>query len=299
MSNVLKMIYDYWLWYRKRYIEVYLCGIPGCKPIVQQWRNKTLAKGDGEVYIVSFPKSGRTWLRMILGKVLIMHFRQNEKDFLDLWRITKREETFPTVKVTHDDNPHWKTPSELLTTKEEYTKKRVIFLIRDPRDVIVSEYFHKTRRVKRKYRGTLSQYIRSSRGSLATLIEFYNIWTLHQHVPADFLIVKYEDLHKTLRDEIVRVIDFLGVKNVEDEIIQNAIEASTLDNMQTIERTQLYQGAALKLHNEADPESFKARRGKVKGYTDYLSPDDIMYIEQIINSKLSDFYEFYKYWTQQ
>src|SRR5690606_32471735 len=88
--------------------------------------------------------------------------------------------------------------------KERYEKSKVIFLVRDPRDVVVSMYFEKSKRIparkdetnEKPFTGTIKQFLYHEEGSIETIIEFMNIWYLNRNVPKDFMLVKYEELRK-------------------------------------------------------------------------------------------------------
>ncbi|MCB0006234.1 MAG: sulfotransferase domain-containing protein, partial [Anaerolineales bacterium] len=241
-----------------------------------------------DVYLLSFPKCGRTWLRLLLAKTLSLHFRLNENNLIDLSHLATACPEIPIIKVTHDDNPMWKTPRELLSFKSEYQAKKVILLVRDPRDVVVSLFFQYTKRIKRKYQHDIDSFIRKERGSLKTIIAYYNIWAEKRHLPADFLLVRYEDLHTAPAAEIQRVLNFLEISQVSPAVIESAISFASLKNMRRMEREQVFEGiAAMKLHDKDDPEAYKARKGKVGGFTDYLDDEQIQYVNRQL-AKLTD-----------
>jgi hypothetical protein len=48
----------------------------------------------------------------------------------------------------------------------------------------------------------------------------------------------------------------------------------------------------LKPGDKNDPESYKTRRGKVGGYIDYLSSEEIEYLNQKMKTSLSDIYNY-------
>jgi len=273
---------EYLAWYRKRYLEVYICSLPGGKEFVSILREGTVNHNSADAYLLSFPKCGRTWLRLMLAKILVTHFELPVADLLDLEKIGRLSPDTPVIKVTHDDNPMWKTPRELLTKKREYTNKCVIFLVRDPRDVVVSLYFHNTRRIKRKYDKSLSAFIREERGSFKSIINFYNIWADRKVVPKRFLLVKYEDMKANPLLEIQKILNFLQIVDVPEQLIAKVIEYTSLENMKQMEREGIFEGSALKSHDKFDPESFKARRGKVGGFVDYLYPKDIDYLNELL-----------------
>src|SRR5688572_17508542 len=96
-----------------------------------------------DVYLVSFPTCGRTWLRVMLG------------------RVHRRAERDPGVScsvATHDDDAQWKAPEDVDIDKSRYRGTRVVLLVRDPRDVIVSLY-HQRRGRHGGYGGTLAEFL--------------------------------------------------------------------------------------------------------------------------------------------
>ncbi len=146
------------------------------------------------IFIVSYPKCGRTWLRLMLGKALAYHFGLTEVNLLELAQLAANYPKIPHIELTHDHNAHYHTPSELSPLKTEYANKKVILLVRDVRDVVVSYYFEVTKRRKFlkprrfQYDGDLSSFLRYEKGSVATIITFYNIWAANRHLPTDFLL---------------------------------------------------------------------------------------------------------------
>ena len=162
----------------------------GFENIINRWIK------DIKVYIISYPKSGRTWLRLLLGKALCEHFNVDKKLLLETHSLT-RSAKMPATLFTHDgagfgDKNSW---NELATDKSFYRNKKVVFLVRDPKDVIVSSYFHVTKRQGR-FEGSLSEFIRSDIYGIKKIVTFYKIWLDNQTVSKDFLLLKYENIHK-------------------------------------------------------------------------------------------------------
>lgn len=242
---------------------------------------------DIDVFLISFPKCGRTWLRLMLGMAIAKHFNLEHPDLIsaivDLQPLARLHPDIPKICVTHDDKPLWKKAVMLNESKEEYKNAKVIFLVRDPKDAIVSSYFQKTKRYVGKkhgaYEGELSAYIREEVGSLDSLLAFYNIWAANRHIPKDFLLVRYEDMHVNIQKELQRTLSFIGLNNISDDIIKEAIKFASFDNMRRMEEEGKL-AVRLQPGDSKDPESYKTRKGKVGGYTEYLTQDDIEYINQ-------------------
>lgn len=258
------------------------------KVILSRYRRHSL-----DAVLLSFPKCGRTWLRLMLAKTFEQHFGlQGTAFFTSNYVLGGGGGEIPVVKLSHDDKPQLKTPAELETDKTKYRDTKVILLIRDLRDVMVSNYFQQTRRTGRR-NGDLSSFLRTERGSVDAFIRFYNIWAENRHVPLDFLLLRYEDMHAQVEGELKKVIKFLGLQGVNDEVIRHATKFARFDNMREMEKEGVFDRRSRKLvaANRNDTESYKTRAGKVGGYVKYLSPADIEYLDQKMQH-LSSFYGY-------
>jgi len=258
-----------------------------------------------DVYLISYPKCGRTWLRLMIGKTIANHYQLPEEE--DILLLRWKERVHPQVEhitVVHEDKPMFKTPQELETTKTRYAGKKVIFLVRDPRDVIVSSYFelkHRSKlfgetsyqRQKDIVNDDMQTFIFQERSGIDTIIHYYNIWANNRHIPKAFLLVRYEDLRSDPGKEIGRIMDFLGLKMVDARAIQDAIEFASFDNMRKMEMNEIYKSEMLKPADRQDENTFKVRKGKIKGYLDYLSTQDIARLDQKIQTELSDFFGYH------
>jgi len=176
-------------------------------------------------------------------------------------------------------------------------------MVRDPRDVIVSSYFEmKNRGVlfgdnpheKRKavFEGTLSEFIQRKEGGFDTIIKYYNIWAENQHVPKGFLLVRYEDLKTKPIEGLRRILNFLGLSEVSEEIIQDATDFASFDNMRKMESEGKFQDDMLKPADKTNPDTYKTRIGKVRGYLDYLSEKEIAILDQKLSTQLSNTYGY-------
>jgi len=244
-----------------------------------------------EVYLLSYPKCGRTWLRLLVGKALIEELGLDEASPMRLKDLHRHSRLVPRMRVTHDDNPHLKRVEELEPDKRRYAGKSVIFMVRNPRDVVVSYYFHATRR-SGLFSGSIAEFLRHPVGSLDTILDYYNIWAENRGAPGRFCLVRYEDLHRSTAGELERVLACLG-RAPKPAVLERAIEFARFDNMRALESKDVFGSAAMRAGNSADPESFKTRKGVVGGYREYFSPEDLAYVEERIRTRLSPFYSDY------
>jgi len=262
------------------------------------------AHQKADVYLISYPKSGRTWLRLMIGYAIFKHYNLPEQEDILLLNTRKRlHPEIPRIVVVHDDRPMLKTPEELAINKDKFKHKKVIFLARDPRDVIVSSYFEMSRRGdifgenpyeqrQAVYQGNLSDFIHRDVGGINTIIRFYNIWAQNHTVPEGFLLVRYEDMKTDAHKELRRTLDFLGLTNIQDEEIDDAVSFASFDHMRQMEKDGYFQSAILKPANKKDETSYKTRKGKIGGYKEHLNDLEITELDAKIKHDLSDFYGY-------
>lgn len=289
---------------KKKKIYVLIARIHLLSLILKWYVQKT-----NPVWFLSFMKCGRTWLRLMIGKALQLHFDIHEYDVLKLVGSKKRFRGFPRIALSHEDSAHWKKPEELTESKEIYMFKKVIFLVRDPRDVVVSLYFEKSKRLKsyidgeklehsdlaeriKPYEDNLHNFLYEPVGSFETILNYYNIWEKNRHIPESFLLVRYEDIHQNPQRELRRILDFIEMSAVTDEVIDKAVKFASFDHIHAMEKEDKFKRVTLKSANKADPMSMKTRKGKVGGFIDYFTPADIEYMNSKIKSTLSDYYGY-------
>jgi len=251
-----------------------------------------------DVLIVSFPKAGRTWLRLMLGHLLSAHHEIDAvyDELLNLRGLASRNPGVPLIRVDHEDDPHRKSPADLSTDKTACRGKKVILLFRDIRDILVSLYFENTRRTgkltQQQAFADLATFVHSEVGSLETIIRYYNIWAENSHIPGDFLLIRYEDMHANAGRELRKVVEFLELDGIEDELIARSVEFARFENMHQMELEGRFGSARMQPGTRGDPESYKTRKGKVGGYVDYMDEELISHVTEQVRSRLSDFYGF-------
>jgi hypothetical protein len=261
------------------------------------------AHQNTDVYLISYPKCGRTWLRLMIGRAMQRHFSLPEDENILLLNSRRRfHPQSPRITVVHDDRPMLKTPQELETDKTRFRSKKVIFLARDPRDVIVSSYFeamHRSQVIgdnpyeKRTagFSGSLPEFIDRHVGGFDTLIRYYQIWYANREIPRDFLLIRYEEMKANPEIELQRTLDFLGLMNVDHDTITEAVAFASFENMQRMELEGRFQSAMLRPAKAVNGETYKTRKGKIGNYINYLTPLEI----EILNQKMQALPGFYGY----
>jgi sulfotransferase family protein len=215
--------------------------------------------------VVSFPKSGRTWLHVMLAR--LAHGAQRPF-VLDV----------PGVLFTHDDADKPALP--LRTDFDRYAGRKVVLLVRDPRDVLVSYFAHRTRR-DHTYEGTLAAFVREPGYGAERIATFMAGWWRHRTVPRGFLLVRYEDLHADPRKELERLARFLGLPHGDAEL-EEAVAFAAFDRMVEMERAGAFADKRLRAADAGDPESYKVRRGEVGGWATELTAVDAAWVSTVM-----------------
>lgn len=234
-----------------------------------------------DVYFLSYPKAGRTWLRALVGKALVDHFRLPEEMILDTPAVT-RAAGLPVAAFDHDGSGlrRGRPWQEMSADRSYYRDKRVLLLGRDVRDNLVSAYFQATRRIH-VFDGPISAFVRHDGYGAQKILAFYRIWHANRHVPAAFDFVRYEDIHRDTAGALVRALAFLGTA-VPASGIAAAVDYCRFENMRKAEAEDRFRTSILRSARDDDPEAFKVRKGRVGNYAEYLAPDDIAWIDAAV-----------------
>ncbi len=260
-------------------------------PVVTAYR-RWMRPRQADVFLLSYPKAGRTWLRVMLAGMFAAHFGREDLAVGEVGDDDyPRYPGVPVFGAKHDGLPQKKTAAEISADKSEYAGCRVILLARDLRDLAVSNYFQVTRRENR-YEGDISGYIRWPRGSFDGMLRYYNVWAAQRHVPREFMLVRYEDLRRDAAAELNRIANFVGLTGVQPSTLQHAVEHGTFESMRKREASKPADGSSLAAGRQGDPESFKTRKGRVGGFAEYLAPEDIAWLNRRIDGELDPFYGY-------
>jgi len=244
-----------------------------------------------EYYLISYPKCGRTWLRLLIGKAISIQYDIKSDDLLNLRALSYLDIRVPKMVVSHNGSPAKVNAEDMTRDNSMFRRSKVILMIRDPRDVLVSLHFH----VKKRWKSTdlsVSDYIRGRKGGIESFIRYYNTWDENWSVPKKILLVRYESLHGNTQKELRRIFDFLGMEEISDSTLAQAVEYASFKNMNKMESEKKFTNSSLQPVDQSDRDSYKTRRGVIGGYVDYLTEDDISFLDQQINQRLSSKFNY-------
>jgi hypothetical protein len=140
------------------------------------------------------------------------------------------------------------------------------------------------------FSGSLAEFLDEPVGSFDTLIRYYNLWSELGAREGNLLVVRYEAMRADPARELRRVLDFIGLRDVSDAVIEDAVSFGAFDHMREMEKQGRIQTKQMLPGNPDDEESFKTRKGRVGGYVDYLDAGQIASLERRMRDSLSTFY---------
>jgi len=227
----------------------------------------------------------------MIGSYLKHHFNLAKYEDTQLKKISSSAFGIPKLKVSHDGDPHKSNIEEISSNKKSYKNSSIIFLVRDPRDIIVSLYYHELKRTQ-NFDGTIHEFIHQTQSPLDKIIKFYNIWGNNKNYVKNFLLMKYEDLNTNPFDSMKNLLYFLNINKIDSKLLQNIIAHYSFNNMKKMEENYAYNEFWIQPKDKEDPHSFKTREGKIGNYVNYLNNEDITFVNNKLKSKLNFFYSF-------
>jgi Sulfotransferase domain len=247
--------------------------------------------------IVSFGKSGRTWLRVMLSRFYQIRHALSERHLIGFDNLHLRNRAIPKIFFTHDN--YTKDYTGNVDSKVDYAGKKVVLLVRHPADVAVSQYYQWQYRMRpnkvalNRYpeRGRelgMFEFVTREYAGLTRTIDFMNGWAGEAERSDDLLVVRYEDMRARPEQILGQILAFIGTPGTSDEI-REAVAFASFENMRKMEANSTFwlSGGSMRPRDRKNPQSFKTRRGKVGGYRDHFDAGEIAKIDRLVAEQLS------------
>jgi len=226
---------------------------------------------------------------MLLAQTVSM--KTGKRLNLDIYKMTFDSKIINVATDPRPGNYSSFNPDKLKIPKS-FKNKKIIFLVRDPRDVVVSYFFEWTKRRKLIYEKRLSDFIKED-FTLKQIVSYMNLWAGQmEQRESQFLMIKYEDLHKNPGIELNRMLNFLKVE-ISERTKHEAIINSSFDNMLGMEKGDIFKGDhRLQATNKKDRDSYKMRKGKIGDHINHFSQNDLNYANNFIIKNLNPCFNY-------
>ena len=251
---------------------------------------KKLEKSDW--VLMSWGKSGRTWLRVMLSRAYQLKGGLDARELLDFDNLKQLDPQLPAVFFTHNNYLRDYTGNQ--ESKAHFKGKRIVLQVRDPRDVAVSQFFQWQFRMRpnKKFINDYPphgadigvwDFVLDKDAGLPRIIDYFNGWARAIPELQDVLVVRYEDMRTEPAAVLGRILEFTGTE-VTPEQVQEAVDFAAYDNMKKMEQEKFFKGsgARVKPGDKDNPQSFKVRKAKVGGYRDYFTDEQCEQLDQMV-----------------
>ena len=268
------------------------------------------------IFLASYPKSGNTWLRSIIGNIYNFdkEFSLNDVKSIPLLSIKKHFSEFDNKVYINNNDLHFDWISQniikcqnLLNNKpnhlnifkthsarhKNFTNESVnagfIYIVRDPRDIVVSLKNFSGKEIDK----TIDEFLFSKSLMITTngAQELLSTWELNvqswlNYTSVPRLIIKYEDLKLNPKEIILKIKEFLNKIhslniNLCDQDIDKIVENTNFNNLKKLEDKNGF--------DEASKYSKFFRLGTSNQWKDVLTHTQIKLIEKNLKSLMRYF----------
>ncbi|KAG8123913.1 hypothetical protein E2320_020047 [Naja naja] len=195
---------------------------------------------DDDTFIITYPKSGTIWTQNIVSLILYEGHRDGTENITLIDRAPWLEfnifhvdlPSCPSPRVICSHLPYYLVPKGL-----QNKKAKIIYVLRNPKDVLVSDYhFHKMTvsvETPKDFDTFLKRFL-AGKVVCSSWLDHVEGWYSHK---SDFniLFLSYEEMKKDLRSSVLKICNFLGKKLTGKEV-DDVVDKATFDNMKVDSR---------------------------------------------------------------
>jgi hypothetical protein len=236
---------------------------------------------EADAVIVSYPKSGRTFVRAMLARLFQRAFGIDERRLLEFPMLRRAPAEVPRLLFTHAGDT-MRSPEEIHVDAAAYVHAKVVLIARHPGDISVSRYHHLKHRSRDRARRKLAElplkdFVWSDQGGIPSIVKFLNDFAKLPGVT----IIRYEDFLTKPESALRDLTEAIGLK-ASDEAIADAVKFGSLDELRQREREGYFQSSRLRAARKGDDQSFKVRQGGSGGHRANLGKAAVKRIDDYV-----------------
>jgi len=246
---------------------------------------------EADAVIVSFPKSGRTFVRAMLARLYQRRFGIDERQLLEFPALRRAPAGAPRVLFTHAGDA-MRRPGEIRMDPAPYAGRKVVLIARHPGDIAVSRYHHLKHRSRDKARRRLADqpietFVWTEQGGIPSIVAFLNRFASLPQVT----IIRFEDFLDEPEATLRKLAEAIELQ-VDAENIADAVEFAKLPNLKKREREGYFTSARLRPARKGDARSAKVRSGTSGGYRVQLDAEEAARVDAYVRDHLDPRFDY-------
>ncbi|XP_032071198.1 amine sulfotransferase-like [Thamnophis elegans] len=191
---------------------------------------------DDDIFIITYPKSGTIWTQNIVS-LIVYEGHQDGTENITLFD----RAPFLDYNIFHKDLPSRPLPRVICSHLPYYLvrkrRAKIIYVLRNPKDILVSSYHFQKLIVKTetpKDFNILFEKFLAGKVVCSSWLDHVEGWCAHK---GDFniLFLSYEEMKKDLRSSVLKICNFLGRELTEKEVDEVVYKAA-FNNMKVDSR---------------------------------------------------------------
>ncbi|XP_053545900.1 sulfotransferase 2B1-like [Bombina bombina] len=246
---------------------------------------------DDDIFNITFPKSGTTWMMEILSLIKTNGDPTWIKTVPNWDRVPWIEAPGVGEKLqTANGNPRLITSHlgrHIFCKSFSSSNAKVIYTIRNPKDVLVSFYHFARMSAFFKDPESFDQFINdflSGNVGYGSWFDHVKGW-MEFAGKENFMLHSYEDMQKDLRGSIKKIAKFIG-KELEEETLESIVQNVTFENMK--ENCMANFSLLPDLYMDQKKSPFM-RKGISGDWKNHFTVAQNEYFDQIYKEKMKDF----------
>lgn len=214
----------------KKRFNAYVRAITGRK-----FAARGLTVYPDDTFLVSFPRSGNTWTRFLVCNLM------NPDDPVTFAALESR---IPEIYDVPDHVLRRFPRPRIIKSHESFDPryKKIVYIVRDPRDVAISYYDFQLKRRVITEDCSLEQFVPRFMESefepkTGCWGDHVLSWLATRQGGDNFLLLRYEDMKQNTLEEAGKIAAFLGCDSSSARVAR-AVELSSADRMRRLEKDQ-------------------------------------------------------------
>ena len=248
-----------------------------------------------DAIVVSFPKSGRTWVRVLVSRLCQLAWDLPENQLIEFDNFHRLRPEAPRILFTHDFASM--TRFRLLPERtSHYLRVPLAFLVRHPGDVVLSYQAHLRHRTRALYHQRLGwqpteTFIWDPFCGIPGIVRFLNRWAQACRGHPHLLLQRYEDFRASPAENLERLARHLRIP-ADTGAIADAVAFASLENMKKREAENSFANRRLGIRRPGQPDSRKVRSGRVGGWRAALPAEEAAQVETYVASNLDPLFGY-------